>query len=75
MYDDLATFKDSRRRQVSNWNFRQAELDRREEEGRKEGVKQERERMRQEAIKAGVAEYVIVDRLTGRTEFRWKKSL
>jgi len=28
---------------------------------------------RSSAIKAGVAEYVIVDEITGKTEFRWKK--
>jgi hypothetical protein len=30
--------------------------------------------IRTEAIKAGAAEYVIVDPATGRTEFRWKES-
>jgi hypothetical protein len=29
--------------------------------------------IRAEAIKAGAAEYVIVDPATGRTEFRWKE--
>lgn len=36
------------------------------------GKHQERQRNRQAAIAAGVAEYVITDPATGKTEFRWK---
>lgn len=31
------------------------------------------EQLRQEAVKAGVAEYVIVDPVSGHTEFKWKE--
>jgi hypothetical protein len=35
-------------------------------------VPRARESVRADAIKAGAAEYVLVDPATGRTEFRWK---
>lgn len=53
-------------------NWRDAERRQDFEKGRKAGMCEECDRMRREAITAGVAEYVIVDPLTGRTEFRWK---
>lgn len=36
------------------------------------GVVDTTTKMQQQAINAGVAEFVITDKLTGATEFRWK---
>ncbi len=75
MYDDTSVMTSKFRQgyRPTACDFRQAERRQAEERGHKEGVAEERERMRREAIKAGVAEYVIVDPLTGRAEFRWKR--
>lgn len=35
---------------------------------------EERDILKQEAIKHGAAEYVIVDPSTGKTEFKWKET-
>lgn len=36
------------------------------------GVMDTTTKMRQQAISAGVAEFVITDKMTGAVEFRWK---